>query len=358
MGKDSLAKSLIILDNTEGVSGYEEHVGKEMKSQLEGYCDDVIVDNLGNHIFVRHGKNTHHKMMICAHMDELGFVVKYIEDGGLIRFAPVGYHDKRILLSQEVLIQTQNTQIEGIINTKPLHLSSAVEMEKNTEIKEMFIDIGTNTRKETEDLGVKIGDLITFNKSGHFLNNTDIYCGKSVDDRAGCAVLVEVMKRLSKYTPESTIYAVGSVMEEIGMRGARTAAYGIEPDVAIVIDVTPANGIPGVDDRDVSIALGLGPAIKFYEWDPGNSMAGVAVPKKITDAFITVAEKHNIPYQREVLINAATDAWGISLTKTGILTGVVSIPCRYVHSTTETVNINDLENTVELVLHYIIEALK
>ncbi|MBN2285168.1 MAG: M42 family metallopeptidase [Tissierellales bacterium] len=356
MDKDSLAKSLIILDNIMGVSGYEERVGEEIKAQLEGYCDEIKVDNLGNHIFIKRGKSSNFKIMICAHMDELGFIVKYIEDDGKIRFAPIGYHDKRILLSQEVIIQANKVIIQGVINTKPLHLSSASDMEKNAEIKDMFIDIGTETRKETEDLGVRIGDLISFDKKGTFLNNTDTYCGKSVDDRAGCAVLVEVMKRLKEHDTEATIYGVGSVMEEIGMRGARTATYNIEPNLAIVLDVTPANGIPGVENKDVSIFMGKGPAIKFYEWDPGNSMAGVAVPKKITDALISVAEKYNIPYQREVLINAATDAWGIALSRTGVPTGVVSIPSRYIHTTTETVNIKDLENTVELVLHYILEA--
>lgn len=351
--KGSLADLLVKLDKVVGVSGDESLVAEAIRAEMSGYYHEHYEDALGNNVFIRKGKRDDLKLMLSAHMDELGFLVNYIEESGMVRFVPVGYHDDRMIIDQDLVIHTGDGPIYGITGAKPAHILTEEERKKVIPLSDIFIDVGTSERKETEKLGVKIGDFVSFNRTGYFMNGGKVFSGKSVDDRSGCAVMVEVMKRLKDEDIIPTIYAVASVQEEIGIRGAGVAAYTIKPDVALALDVTLSGGTPGVEIKDVSIQLGKGAAIKFYDWAPHNGNIGNAVPKKLTGKLVELAEANGIQYQREVLMNAGTDGWSISLSGNGVLTGVISIPSRYIHSAIGTVHMDDMENAVRLIISYI-----
>ena len=351
----SLADLLVKLDNIVGVAGDEGLVAEAIREEMAGCYDSHYEDALGNNVFVKKGARDDFKVMLCAHMDELGFLVNYIEDSGLVRFVPVGFHDDRLVIDQDLTIHTSKGPVYGVTGGKPAHILTPEEQQKTVPIAQLFIDVGTSSRQETEELGVRVGDFITFNRTGFFLNGGKVYTGKAVDDRSGCTVMVEVMRRLKGERVAPTVYAVASVQEELGIRGAGPAAFGIKPDVALALDVTLSGGTPGVELKDVAIQLGKGAAIKFYDWAPKFAMIGNAVPKKLTKRLVEVAEEHKIPYQREVLMDAGTDGWSISISGSGVMTGVISIPSRYIHSAVGTVHLDDLESAVNLIVHYIKE---
>ena len=351
--KNEITEILEKLDNTTGVTGYEGRVARVLAGEMSGLYDEHYEDNLGNNVFVKKGTGKS-KLMICAHMDEIGFIVSYIEENGYVRIVPSGYHDDRMAVNQDLVINTSKGDVYGVTGAKPAHILSEEEKRTAIPISELFIDIGTNSRAETEKLGVRQGDPVGFNRKGYLMNGGTVYTGKSVDNRAGCAVMVEVMKMLANTSVVPDIYAVGTVQEELGMRGAGPAAHKIDPDMVIAIDVTLAGDTPGIDERELPVKLGKGAAIKMYEWDP-NCMCGNSVPFKVTSKFIEVAEKNNIPYQRDVLMYGGTDGWSASLSGNGYLTGIVSVPERYMHTAVGAVNIFDMECTAKLLAEFIKE---
>jgi putative aminopeptidase FrvX len=348
----SLGDLLIKFDNAIGVAGNEGEVAAAIREEMKGCYDEHYEDALGNNVFIKKGTSDK-KLMICAHMDELGFIVGYIEENGKIRFFPIGFHDDKMVADQDLVILTEKGPVYGVTGSRPAHILTEEEKAKPTLMKDMFIDVGTNTQAETEALGVEIGNYIAFRRTGEFLNGTKVYSGKSVDDRAACAIMVEAMKRLKNEKVGPTVYAVGSVMEEIGLRGAGKAAEGIKPDVALALDVTLSGGTPGVELKDCSVQQGAGAAIKIWDWAPGTAMAGISVPPWLVKKLTEVAKKNKIPFQREVLFDGATDAWSISLSGTGVATGCISIPSRYIHSAVGTVHLDDMEGCVQLLIAFI-----
>ncbi|MGF9798590.1 M42 family metallopeptidase [Brevibacillus agri] len=353
-GQSSLYQLLAELDGIPGVSGYEERVAAYIKAQLNGITDEHYADPLGNQIFIKRGRNPDLKLMLSAHMDEIGFIVHYIDEQGFVFFVPAGGHDDRMLMNQVLTIHTDKGPVHGVTGSKPAHIVTPEEAKKSIPMANIHLDLGTSSRAETESLGVRIGDFITFERKGQLLNNTRVFTGKAVDDRSGCAVMIEVMKRLRDKQPEATVYAVASVQEEVGIRGSGPAAFGIQPDVALAIDVTLAGGSPGIEPKEMPIQFGQGPAIKFYDWSL-DTYHGNAVPRRLTRKLVEVAEKANIPYQREVLLHGATDGWGISVSGTGVITGCISIPSRYIHSAIGCVHLDDMEGAVQLIVSFIEE---
>ncbi|MGE5702543.1 MAG: M42 family metallopeptidase [Clostridia bacterium] len=350
----SLRQYLVELDAIHGVSGDEERVAAYMNEQIKPVVDEHISDPLGNQIYVKKGSNPDLKIMLSAHMDEIGFVVRHIDEKGYVYFFPVGYHDSRMVMNQILVIQTETGTVRGITGGKPAHIVTPEEAKLAIPLEELHLDLGTSSREETLALGVQVGDYITFDRTGQFLNGTKVYSGKSVDNRSACAVLIEVMKRLADKQVVPTVYGVASVQEEVGLRGATTAAYQIQPDVGLAIDVIFAGGQPGMDEKVCPIELGQGPAIKMFDWTPSNGH-GNNVPKKLTRRLIQVAQNQEIPFQREVVLNGGTDAWSISLAGRGAVTGCVSLPSRYIHSATGVVHMDDLENAVNLIVAFIEE---
>lgn len=350
---NELEKMITDLDSIHGVSGDEEYVADYITGKMSSITDEQYTDSFGNRIFVKNGTHPSLKVMIAAHMDEIGYIVNYIDDKGFIDFLPVGIHDARLSINQAVNINTIKGTVNGVIGNKPSHVVSEAEASMAIPFDELFIDVGTSTREETEQLGVAIGDYLSIDRKGRFLNNGKVYSGKSIDNRSGCAVMIQTMRELHQTELSPTIYAVATVQEEIGIRGAGPAAYAIKPDVAIVVDVTFAGGTPNISDRSIPIQMGKGPAIKFFDWSL-HTFNGNAVSKKMTNQLMEVAKRNGIPFQREVIVHGATDGAKISLAGEGILTGAISIPMRYMHSAIGCVNMSDLKNSVSLLKEYLL----
>lgn len=356
MVSETLVKSLFRLDNVFGVSGDEEDVAVVLREEMEGLYDEHMEDPLGNQFFIKYGKNRDKRVLISAHMDEIGFIVNYIEENGLVRFLPVGYHDDRTAVNQDMVIKTESgKKVYGVTGSKPAHIMSEEDHEKVIKIPDLYLDLGTESRAETLALGVNVGDYIGFHRTGYMLNDGKFYTGKSVDNRSGCAAMVEVMRRLQGLEIEPTVCMVGSVQEEVGMRSGGPIVNRFQPELMIALDVTLTGGTPGVEERECSEVMGGGPGIKFYDWDPILGATGNNVPRKLTRQLIATAEKHGIPFQREVMTGGGTDAWSAAMTGTGVLAGGVCIPQRYMHTAVGTVHLDDLGHTVDLMVKFLEE---
>ena len=328
------------LSEAHSVPGSENEIRGMMAAELKKYCDTVETDRLGNLIAKKgDGKK---KVMLAAHMDEIGLMVKHIDKNGFIKFATLGGFSNQTLLNQRVVIHTKKRTLTGIIGSRPTHLMKPEERKKVVEYKDMFIDAGAKDKKAVEKLGISIGDFITFDRSFKEFNN-DLVTGKAFDNRIGCAALIEIMKGVKT---DYTIYAVGTVQEEVGLKGARTSAFRINPDYALAIDVTVAGDYPGVQEEESSLKLGGGPAIDIAD----ASGRGIITHPKVKDLLIKTAIENKIPYQLSVGECGTTDAAAIHLTREGIPTGVVSVPTRNIHTSVEIASLKDIKNTVKLIV--------
>lgn len=356
MENNTILKTLYNLDNTFGVSGNEEETAAALKKEMEGLYDEYIEDPLGSQIFIKYGKDKDRKVVLSAHMDEIGFIINYIEDNGVARFLPVGYHDDRTAVNQDMVVMTESgKKVYGVTGSKPAHIMTEEDHEKVIKIEDLFVDFGTLSREETKALGVEVGDYMGFAREGYVMNGGKFYTGKSVDDRAGCAVLVEVMRRLQDAELEHSVCVVGSAQEEVGMRAGGPLACRLKPELFLAIDVTLTGDTPGVELNKCSEKMGDGPGIKYYDWDPILGATGSNVPRKLTRRLINTAEKHGIPYQREVMTGGGTDAWSAAMGDCGVLAGGVCIPQRYMHTAVGTINMDDMENTVQLLVNFLKE---
>ncbi len=326
------------LCDAHGISGYEDEVREIVKAELESYVDEIKVDKLGNLICIKNGSEF--KEMVCAHMDEIGFMVKHIDDKGFIRFTPIGGWFSQIALGQRVILHGSKGKVYGVVGCKPPHVMRDDERKKAVEFKDMFIDVGAESKDEVRDMGIEIGTPITIDRE--LVKIGKRVTGKALDDRAGLAVMIEALKRTKS---DATIYAVATVQEEVGLKGARVSAFAIEPDVALALDVCVATDFPGAESTHMDIKLGKGPAITIVD----ASGRGLIATRNVIRWLKETAEKNEIPYQLEVAEGGTTDATAIQLTKAGIPSGVVSIPARYIHSPVEVVDMRDMENSANLV---------
>ena len=324
-----------------GVSGFEEEVKRIMQRELKKSCSEVKEDRFGNVIGRKGSGKT--KIMLAAHMDEVGLMVKHVGKEGFLNFVKVGGIDDRILLHQRVIVQSKKGSFPGIIGLKPPHLQKDEERKKVVKHDEMFIDIGAKNRKEAEKL-VSVGDPVLFESSFGSLSK-DLYYGKAIDDRIGCYMLLKIMEKIPKNI-DAEIYAVGTTQEEVGLKGARVAAYSINPEYAIAIDTTISGDTPGIKETESDLKLGKGPSITIME----AAGRGVVSHPLVRDALIAAAKKRKIPYQIDVLEGGMTDAAIIYLTREGIPCGVVSCPTRYIHGPTAVFDMRDVNNAVKLVL--------
>lgn len=341
---DGLLKKIL---DASGISGYEKEITGIMKEQLKKSCSEVIVDNFGN-VIAKKGKGKK-KIMIAAHMDEVGFLVKHISKEGFINFIKVGGIDDRILLGQRVVIKAKKGDIRGIIGAKPPHLMKDEEGKRTVKYEDMFIDIGCKNKEEAQKK-VEIADSIVFDADAGTLNNELCY-GKAIDDRVGCFALIKIMEKL-KVAAE--VYAVATVQEEVGLKGARTSSFKINPDFAIAIDTTVAGDTPGIKETESDLKLGNGVAITIIE----ASGRGVIVNERVKELFIETAKKNNIKYQIDVIEGGMTDGAIIYMNREGIDTGVLSVPTRYIHSSTGVFNLKDLDSAIDLAIKVIEKVAK
>ncbi len=329
---------ILRLSNAHGIAGYEDEIREIIKAELEDYVDEIKVDKLGNIVCIKNGNEF--KQMIAAHMDEIGFMVKFIEDSGFLRITPIGGWFSQTALNQRVVLHTKKGKIFGVIGSKPPHFMKEDERKKVIEIRDMFVDIGANSKDEAKKMGVEIGTPVTIDRE--CVRIGDKLTGKAFDNRVGVAAMIEAVRKTES---RSTIYAVGTVQEEVGLKGARVSAFEIEPDVALAIDVAPSTDYPGAENVKIDVKIGKGPVITVAD----ASGRGLIANKKVLEWLTKTAEENGIDYQLEVGEGGTTDATAIHLTKSGIPTGVVSIPARYIHTPVEVISLRDAVKTAELI---------
>lgn len=334
----SINLNLEKLSNACGVTGREEQVRDLMIELLKPYVDQIQIDKLENVIGIKKGKVNAPKIMLAAHMDEVGLMVKTITKEGFIQFSKLGGIDDRILPAQKVTLYTKKGARQGIIGSKPPHIQKEEERKKILNYDDLFIDVAAENKEDAALMGIAIGDPIAFDIKYQNLGK-DAVIGKAFDNRAGCVTMVETLKLLKQ--TECTVCAVGTVQEEVGLRGAAVAAFGVDPDVALALDVTIAGDVPGVREFDTSVKMGKGPALTISD-------SGLITNPKILRWLIDTAEAEKIPFQLESGLLGSTDAARISLTRQGIPCGTVSIPTRYIHSPVGMINLNDIENSAKL----------
>ncbi|HDK27312.1 MAG TPA: M42 family peptidase [Candidatus Atribacteria bacterium] len=338
------------LCETPGISGYEERIQKVIREELEKVTDEVKVDKLGNVIGIKKAKKTSDKaspkkVMIAAHMDEIGFMVRFIDKEGFLRFVPVGGFDPKTLIAQRVVVHGRK-DIGGVIGSKPIHILEEEERKKVPKIKDLFIDLGLKKDEVLEI--VKPGDFVTLDRNFKELND-QIITAKALDDRAGVYVMIESLKRVKDW--EIDIYAVATVQEEVGLRGATVSSFSVEPDAGIALDVTIASDLPGTKEEERVTNLGGGTAISLMD---SHTISN----KKLVDFLRDIAEENKIKYQTDILLGGGTDAGAIQRSKSGVPVCTVSIPTRYIHSVVEMCNKEDIENSIKLMINFLESAHK
>lgn len=329
------------LCNAHGISGYEDEIRQIIEEELQEHVDEIRVDKLGNIIAIKDGEDNMPSVMLAAHMDEIGLMVKSIDSNGFIRFVKFGGWFDATLLNARVVLHGEKGKIYGVIGSKPPHLMKDDEKKKAIKAEDMFIDIGARNRKEVEEAGIKPGTPITLDVELKELIN-DRVTGKALDDRVGIAMMIEALKK-TKST--ATIYAVGTVQEEVGLKGARTSAFGLNPDFAVVCEVAVAGDHPGIDEKNKNIKLDEGAVITIADAAGRGLIAQPFMVRWLEE----VAKREGIKYQMEVSDGGTTDAAVIHVTKEGIPSAVISVPTRYMHSGVEVISLRDLEACVNLI---------
>lgn len=320
-----------------GISGREEQVRRYLQQLLTPYADSVRTDALGNLIFTKKG-TSHKNLLLCAHMDEVGLMIHFVEENGFLRFVTVGGIDPRTLLAQRVWVQTHSGPLLGIIGTKPAHVTTEDERNKAVPLKDLFIDVGLSAAEVQKR--VRPGDFAVLERTYEEFGD-GLISAKALDNRAGVFILAEVLKNLKN--PFYNICAVFTVQEEVGVRGATTAAFGIEADVCLCLDTTGAADIPGICARDYLVRVGGGVGITALD-------ARTITPQPLFDALRILCEQEQIPYQVRIAPRGGNDAGAVHLSRTGIVSCALSLPTRNIHSNVEVCARRDIENLIRLTL--------
>ncbi len=332
------------LSETPGVAGREERIRELVISELRPLVDELQVDALGNVTAIKRGSGNR-RVMLAAHMDEIGFMVRHIDDDGFLRLQPLGGFDPRVLVAQRVLVHTAGgASLRGVLTpaTKPIHLLGD-EKPGAPKLDEFYVDLGLPAEEVKES--VSLGDSVTLDRTCEVLGSNVI--GKAMDDRTGVFTMIETLRRLGKH--QVNVIAVATVQEEVGLRGATTAAYAVEPDVAIALDTTLAQDIPGSARHEAITRIGEGVAIKVFD---SSFIPNFKLVRHLRD----VAEQHGISHQLEVLPRGGTDAGAMQRARSGAAAITLSIPSRYVHTVNEMVSLHDLDAAATLLARYLEEA--
>ena len=323
------------------ISGNEQEIREIITRELESNVDEIKTDDMGNLITTKKGEKDAPTVMLASHMDEIGLMVKFIDDNGFIKFIKIGGINDQMLINQAVIIHSDKGEVPGVIGSKPPHVTKPEERNIVIKYSEMFIDIGANNKEEALEM-VSIGDMITFRSFFEEYPNNKVM-GKALDNRIGCYVMMEVMKRVDS---RATIYGVGTVQEEVGLKGAKVSSYSLNPDYAFALDTTLCGDHPGITLEEAPCKMGEGPAVILAD----RSGDGVITPKVMKDMIVSAADKSDIKIQLEVSDGGTTDGTAIHLNRDGIITGVISVPTRYLHTPVSVASAEDIENTIELML--------
>ncbi|MFC5847111.1 M42 family metallopeptidase [Deinococcus petrolearius] len=354
MTKTDLKLDLLMrLSDLPGVPGQEDAVRDFVLAELDGLADEVRVDALGNVIASRTGtgagtgEGPRERVMVSAHMDEIGFLVRYVDEKGYLRLQNLGGFDTRNLFARNVTVHTRGGALPGILTPagRPVHIASPEERKKVPELREFFVDLGLD--EGAVKAQVRVGDMVTLDQTARQVGQ--LVCGKAMDDRASVFLLLETLRALRGHPLRHDLYAVFSVQEEVGLRGAITAAYGVQPTLGIGLDVTLAVDTPGVGPDEAVTRLGEGIAIKVYD----SSMIST---RALVDGFWDLAQEKGIPAQLEVLGQGGTDGAAIQRSRGGVPTLTLSLPTRYIHTVVEAVHETDLRAGVDLLVAYLGET--
>jgi endoglucanase len=336
------AKSFLInLLAASGVSGYEQPVQNVVRKYAQAFADDIKTDLHGN-VIMSLNPNAPVRLMLAGHADQIGLLVSHVDEKGFIFMQTVGAWDAQQLVGQRVSVWTDNGPINGVISRKPIHLMDADERRQVVKAKDLWVDIGAQDREQALSV-VEIGDPITLQLGYQELQN-NLINAPAIDNRCGVWVVVEALRRAAANGVQCGVFAVSTVQEEIGLRGAKTAAYGIQPQIGIAVDVTHATDCPTIDQRQLGeVKLSFGPVI----------VRGPNMNPRVVERLMAIGHENDIPFQNSVTGRAAAnDANALQVTREGVATGVIAIPNRYMHSGVETISLNDLNHAAQLLAHF------
>ncbi len=329
---------------TDGISGHEKEVAQVFKKWTEDSVDAFDYDELGSIIGIKEGQENEPKIMLAGHIDEIGFLVKNIDDKGFLRLHPVGGWWPHVLLSQAVTVKTrEGKEFVGVVGSQAPHTLTPAVRNKVMKIDDIYVDLGVRSKEEVLALGIQIGDPITPKAEFHEMANPNYLMSKAWDDRIGAAIVIEVMRRLKEEETKATVYGVGTVQEEVGLRGAQTAAQKLNPDIGIALDVTVATDAPGEDNR-----IELGKGITFEVMD-GSHIGHKGLIYYLQD----LAEEMGKDYQFEILSAGGTDSGTMHKVHDGVIQITLSIPARYIHSHRGVIHRKDFADTVDLLVEFI-----
>lgn len=332
------------LSDAHGVSGCEGSIRDIIRAEVAGSVDEIREDSMGNLIAVKRGDDF--SIMLAAHMDEIGLMVQYIDEKGFIRVVPIGGWFGPVLYTQRVILHGKNGPVTGVLGAKPPHMLKEEERKKEIKIEDMFVDVGAASEEEVKSLGIEIGTPITIDREFADLAGNRV-TGKALDNRVGVAMLIRALQRMES---PHTVYAVFTVQEEVGLKGAKVSAYSLNPDCAIATDVTIPGDHPGIEKKDASVEMGRGPVVSIVN----ASGRGLISDPRMVAWLRETAERKKIPCQVEVGTGGNTDATIIHLERGGIPSVPLSIAARYIHSPVEVVDMGDIEAAIQL----LVEALK
>jgi endoglucanase len=335
--RDESIQFLKTLVEAGGTSGYEGPVQEIFRRQVEPLAESVSTDVMGNTIAVLNSRGRP-RLMFAGHADEIGFLVRYIDDDGFAYFGPVGGWDAEVAIGQRVTVQTARGPVPGVIGKRAIHLMDEEDRKKKSELHTLWIDLGVTDREEAQAL-VAIGDPVTLAAPFQRLQG-QLAAAKSFDNRMAVYIVAETLRQLSGQPLEAAVYGVSTVQEEIGLRGAQTAAFGIEAEVGVALDVCHATDYPDADKRKVGeIRVGRGPVIS----------RGANISPLVFDLLMRAAREEGIPCQIEAAPRGTgTDANAMQISRAGMATGLVSVALRYMHTPCEVLSLEDLENACRL----------
>lgn len=343
---DPTLQMLKELTDANGIPGNEKEVREVMKKMIEPYANEVYTDRLGSLIAKKVGDEQGPKIMIAGHLDEIGFMVTSIDDKGFLRFQTVGGWWEQVMLAQRVTVMTKNGNIPGVIGSKPPHILTPEARRKPVDKKDMFIDIGASSKEEAMEFGVRPGDSVVPVCDFTVMKNEKYLMAKAWDNRIGCAIAIEVLRQLHNEKHPNIVYGVGTVQEEVGLRGARTSTHMIQPDIGFAVDVGIAGDTPGITEKEALSKIGEGPQIIMYD-------ASMVSHKGLRDFVTKVADENKIPYQFDFVPGGGTDSGAIHLTANGVPALSITIATRYIHTHASILHRDDFENAVKLIVEVI-----
>lgn len=342
---DERTKLLKEISEINGVPGYEDEVRKYIREKMSP-ISEVSKDNLGSIICRKKGTSDSPRIMLAGHMDEVGMMVTYITKEGFLKFQTLGGWWEQVMLAQRVVVKTSQGDIIGVIGSKPPHILKQEERQKVVEKSAMFIDIGASSKEDAENMGVRPGDPVIPYSPFTEMKNPKYLMGKAWDNRIGCAIFMEVLRELSGQSHPNTVYGVGTVQEEVGLRGATTSVSVVEPDIGFALEVDIPGDTPGIKEYEAQAHLGNGPSILIYD--------GSMIPhRRLRDFVIDTARSIGVPLQFNSMPGGGTDAGRIHVYKGGVPSLVVAVPTRYIHSHVGIIHRDDFDNAVKLMVEVI-----